>query len=147
MKTKNFPIIVAFTMLLWGDANAENSETTININGKWCNQLGSYMKIHVNGNNIDGKYYSAVGNADNYYVVRGRRVVNDDGSQNLGFAVSWENDVHGNSHSVTTWAGQAQIIDEQPTITTQWLLVRKTPPSKNWESTWTNKDIFTRCRN
>jgi len=143
MKIKIF--ILASSICLCGNADANNSQNAIDLSGKWCNQLGSHMELSINGSNVDGKYYTAVGNADGSYVLRGRRLVNDDGSQNLGFVVAWENQLYKNSHSVTAWAGQAQIIDGKPTITTQWLLVRQTPSEKNWESTWVNKDIFTRC--
>ena len=116
------------------------------LEGKWCNQLGSYMELSVNGSDVTGKYVTAVGRADGPYDIRGRRVINEDGSQVVGFVVAWQNEKYGNSHSVATWCGQLQIIDGQEMITTLWLLTRQKQPKDNWESVNINKDVFTRCK-
>jgi avidin family protein len=116
------------------------------LEGKWCNELGSNMELSVNGDDITGKYVTAVGDADGYYEIRGRRIIENDGSQVIGFVVAYKNAKHGNSHSVATWSGQLQIIDGQETITTLWLLTRKTAPKDNWTATQVNKNVFTRCK-
>ena len=62
----------------------------------------------------------------------------------IAWAVTFNNDQHGNSKSSTSWSGQRQIVDGNPIIYTTWILTSQTAASDNWESTTTNQDLFFR---
>lgn len=120
----------------------------LELDGKWCNENGSQMILKSSGsdgNDIDGTYITAVGQASGTYLIRGRRTINPDGSQVLAFSVAWSNKQRGNSHSATAWSGQLQMIKNVPTITTMWLLTRASSVEENWQSTRVHKATFTKC--
>ncbi|CAI8016126.1 Streptavidin-V2 [Geodia barretti] len=108
----------------------------------WWNELGSAMVItsYDSATGVfGGKYYSKVGEAENWYVLTGR---NDTAGTTLGWTVNWKNSSH-NAHSVTTWSGQFQLPpDGKPALTTTWLLTAQTNPEDNWESTMVGFDRF-----
>ncbi len=136
-------MLVALLMMVAG-----SGVKTISLEGTWCNGKGSQMVLKtagVDGNDVTGVYRTGVGNAGGWYEIRGRRTVNDDGSQVLAFAVAWANKEKGNSHSATAWSGQLQMISGRPTITALWLLTRQTESGENWQSTRIDKVTFTRC--
>ena len=63
----------------------------------------------------------------------------------IGWSVTYNNSAHGNSKSTATWSGQRQLgFNSNPIIQTTWLLTSQTVPSKSWESTLTNQDLFQR---
>ena len=115
-----------------------------NLNGKWLNQLGSYMELVVDSTGgITGIYNTGVGNASGDYILVGRTdIIGNATSGNVGFVVSWNNSANGNSDSVTAWAGQLQILNGVPTITTTWLLTDETNPTNNLKSTIIGKGTF-----
>ena len=118
------------------------------LEGTWCNEKGSKMVLKTggnDGNDVTGTYRTSVGNADGWYQLRGRRTVNEDGSQVVALAVAWVNTAKGSSHSATAWSGQLQLISGKPTFTAMWLLVRQTKPDDNWQATRVDKVVFNRC--
>ena len=118
----------------------------MSVAGNWYNELGSMMSLHVDGLSITGTYQTGVGDAEGIYQLTGSVDINGDPSgrgQAIGWVVVWVN-LYGNSHSVTTWSGQYQIIDGVDEIETLWLLTSETPSSSDWASTLVNKDTFTR---
>jgi hypothetical protein len=117
------------------------------ITGTWYNQLGSTMIITANpGGGLTGTYESAVGNAENRYVLVGR--YDTAGAQGsgttLGWSVAWRNDFR-NAHSTTAWSGQL-FGGDSPRITTKWLLTSSTTPADEWSSTLVGSDSFTRTK-
>jgi hypothetical protein len=116
------------------------------ITGTWYNQLGSIMIVTTTGDGgLTGTYESAVGNAENKYVLTGRYdsapATNGSGTA-LGWTVAWRNEFR-NAHSVTTWSGQ-YFGGDQERITTQWLLTSGTTSANEWRSTLVGHDLFTR---
>ncbi|MDT4895247.1 MAG: hypothetical protein QOH25_324 [Acidobacteriota bacterium] len=112
--------------------------------GLWYNELGSQMELNVSGNNVWGWYYSAVGVAAFTYPLAGQ--INPQPypfSQVLGWAVAWTN-AYQKAHSVTTWSGQYQTIDNQEEIIAFWLLTNETQEAQDWEATNVGQDVFTR---
>jgi hypothetical protein len=78
----------------------------------------------VNGTSISGKYHTAVGTAEGCYDLVGN--IDTDGDpdsrgQAIAWVVLWKND-YLNSHSVTAWSGQYQVINGVEEIETLWLL-------------------------
>lgn len=113
--------------------------------GTWYNQLGSRMELTVLQGLVTGWYETAVGNASGRYDLAGRTDTDADRAQNIGWAISWENQ-GGSSDSVTAWSGQLQQIDGEEIISTTWLLTIETKPSSNWKSTLVGKDVFQRTQ-
>lgn len=117
------------------------------ITGTWYNQLGSTMIITASPDgSLTGTYESAVGNAENRYVLVGRydtAGVAGSGTA-LGWAVAWRNEFR-NAHSATTWSGQ-YFGGDSPRITTKWLLTSGTTPADEWRSTLVGADFFTRTK-
>ena len=132
-------------LFMFGGANLE----PIPLDGAWCNEKGSKMVLKTSGsdgNDVTGTYRTSVGNADGWYQLRGRRTINEDGSQVVALAVAWVNEAKGSSHSATAWSGQLQIVAGKPTFTAMWLLTRQTKPDDNWQATRIDKVRFTRCQ-
>ena len=100
----------------------------MSVKGRWYNELGSYMDLEVNGDLIEGIYYTAVGDAEGAYQLRG--VIDSKGDPNskgqaIAWVVVWKNK-KSNSGSVTAWSGQYQIIDDgEEEIVTLWLLTKE----------------------
>ena len=110
----------------------------------WYNQLGSKLtlsSVDEDKGSFIGKYYSAVGNAENEYDLSGRY---DTDGRTLGWVVSYKNSCH-NAHSTCAWCGQIEFAEdtmEKPIILTTWLLTRQTTPDKDWDSTEVGFDNF-----
>ncbi|KIY65068.1 Avidin/streptavidin [Cylindrobasidium torrendii FP15055 ss-10] len=117
------------------------------LNGTWYNQLGSTVEFEASADGtLSGYYTSAVGDAKYEYVLTGRYDTDPrsfDVGATLGWTVNWKNNKAGNSHSTTTWNGQYFSANKQ-WIRTQWLLARSTTEQRDWASTQTGADIFTR---
>jgi hypothetical protein len=116
------------------------------VDGRWYNQIGSFMELIVDGATLRGTYRPAVGNESTGVFKLAGRIDTEPNpiGQALGFVISWKNTDSGNSHVVTTWSGQYQEIDGQEMITAFWLVTRETAPSNDWLSTYIGQDIFTR---
>jgi len=115
----------------------------MDIRGEWFNELGSMMKIDVNGSTITGKYHTAVGDAEGIYDLVGRISVPNDDNRTLGFVVAWQN-AKRSTDSTTAWSGEAQEVNGTPYIMTTWLLTEETAPEDDWKSTIVGKDLFSR---
>jgi hypothetical protein len=115
----------------------------MDIRGEWFNELGSMMRIDVNGSTITGKYHTAVGDAEGVYDLIGRISIPSDDNRTLGFVVTWQNDKR-STDSATAWSGEAQEVDGTQHIATTWLLTEETAPADNWKSTIVGKDLFSR---
>ena len=117
----------------------------MSLEGKWYNELGSEMILKVSGSELTGTYQTKVGDASGTYNLFGC-TDNSPISTNraVAWVVAWVNQESGSSHSVTSWSGQYQIIDEEEAITASWLLTKETEPNADWQSTLVGKDIFTR---
>lgn len=118
----------------------------MSIAGKWYNELGSTMVLDVEpGGFIKGPYETAVGDAQGVYSLTGwvDPDVGPTGSTAIAFTVLWNNQ-SGNSHSVTGWSGQYQVVNGTECILTHWLLTSETDPSDSWQSTLIGSDTFLR---
>jgi hypothetical protein len=116
----------------------------MSVQGTWYNELGSMMQLQVNGASITGAYQTAVGSASGTYQLVGS--IDTEPSPN-GQAIAWVvvwNNAYGNSHSITAWSGQYQIIDGEEEITTLWLLTSEQPSELDWKATNINQDVFKR---
>ena len=105
------------------------------------------MSLFVNGASITGTYQTAVGGAAGTYELVGSIDVGGDPSGNgqaIAWVVVWNNGVSPNSHSITAWSGQYQIIDGVEEIETLWLLTSEQPTENDWGATTVNKDVFTK---
>jgi avidin family protein len=116
----------------------------MDISGLWYNELNSTVYLRVNGKTVTGWYISAVGAASGPYELIGFLDRTDE-TPTLGWTVAWQNQ-NQQAHSVTTWCGQAQIIDQEQQIDTTWLLVRSTSVAEDWEATMVSKDLFRRVK-
>ncbi|KDR76656.1 hypothetical protein GALMADRAFT_96391 [Galerina marginata CBS 339.88] len=121
------------------------------LSGDWHNQLGS--KVHFitdSDGGITGKYNSAVGRAEDFYILTGRFDANppEDEGVSVGWTVTWRNFVDGkenNSHSTTTWSGQYfDATSGVERIITNWLLTQSTDTKNIWDSTNVGNDTFVR---
>ncbi|XP_053401219.1 streptavidin-V2-like isoform X2 [Mercenaria mercenaria] len=114
------------------------------IAGTWQNELGSNVTFTCKNGQLDGKYNSKVGEAEDYYTLSGRYTVS--GPKNdvveLGWVVAWNNKKFGNSHSSTSWSGIYYPDDK--VIRTQWLLTRYQEHKDYWMTTMVNHDEFKR---
>ncbi len=120
----------------------------MSVTGTWYNELGSVMNLEVDGASITGTYQTAVGDAEGIYQLTGSVDTDGDPSANgqaVAWVVVWNND-YGNSHSVTAWSGQYQLIDGVEEIEALWLLTSETPAGYDWAATQVNKDTFTRTQ-
>ena len=109
-------------------------------------QLGSTMELTPDGKGgLSGKYNSAVGTAEDFYILTGRFDISPPGGKgtSLGWVVNWRNSKL-NANSTTTWSGQ--YFSGPETILTQWLLTASTDTSSVWESTNVGHDEFTRTK-
>ncbi len=113
------------------------------LNGIWYNELGSEMRLEVDGASIKGRYRTAVGHAAGEYEVLGLTDTKPlPRSQAVAFIVMWSDGARG--ASVTAWSGQYQVIAGEETITTTWLLTLETLPNADWASTIVGTDVFKR---
>ncbi|ASO20246.1 hypothetical protein FHR81_000069 [Actinoalloteichus hoggarensis] len=124
---------------------AAESPSTVGITGTWYNQLGSIMVITAGTDgSLTGTYESAVGNAENTYVLTGRYDTDSPTGQGipLGWVVAYENSFR-NAHSVATWSGQ-YFDGTEERINTQWILTSSTTPADEWTSARLGHDEFSR---
>ncbi|KAJ7193143.1 Avidin/streptavidin [Mycena pura] len=80
----------------------------IKLSGDWYNQLGSKMTLIADeSGGLRGKYNSAVGNAEGFYILTGRfdLCAPSDSGVSIGWAVTFRNPKL-NAHSTATWSGQ-----------------------------------------
>lgn len=112
--------------------------------GTWYNELGSEMKITVDGSLLTGTYRSGVG-AEGTYALTGASDTNPvaNQGQSLGFVVAWQNAQH-NYNSTTSWSGRYLKTPTHETLVMFWLLSREQPVQ--WEGTLIGEDTFTRVR-
>jgi hypothetical protein len=108
------------------------------LDGDWFNELGSRMTLQVNGQDVSGHYYTAVGDAEGIYDLSGR--TNKDNTV-VGFSVAWQN-TYGDSESATAWSGEYH--EDEDIIVTTWLLTAQTAEADDWKSTLVGKDVFRR---
>lgn len=116
------------------------------LTGKWFNELGSSMVISLSGNTIKGTYTNAAGSAAGDYDFLGVVEPAPTGTnQAVAWVVTWvRKSDKKNVHSVTAWSGQYQLIDDEETITAEWLLTAETDPADDWSSTTIGQDVFKR---
>lgn len=110
----------------------------MSLSGDWYHELGSKMILNVDGRDVTGQYWTAVGDATGSYELSGR--TNTENTI-VGFAVAWQNS-YGDNESATSWSGQYHG-DEDVLITT-WLLTEQTDDTNDWKSTVVGKDTFQR---
>jgi Avidin family len=110
------------------------------LSGTWCNQLGSELRIEVDGEGgLRGEYRSGTGPVgDHWYPVFGTYDPRPSGAGiALGFVVDWTE-----VHCVTAWSGQCFPLDG--VIKTQWLMTCETERADDWKATLTGHDCFRR---
>jgi len=115
------------------------------LSGDWYNQLGSKMTLIADENGgLRGKYNSAVGNAEDFYILTGwfDACPPSDKGVSVGWVVTFRNRKL-NAHSTATWSGQ-YFDGGDERILTHWLLTSSTAPSSVWKSTNVGHDTFTR---
>ncbi|KAF7297532.1 Avidin family protein [Mycena indigotica] len=112
----------------------------------WFNELASVMNLTANAaGGLSGTYNSAVGTAEDEYVLTGRFDTTPPSGTGvaLGWVVAYKNSLL-DAHSTAAWSGQfyAGATELEDIILTQWLLTTSTTPANNWESTNVNTDTF-----
>ena len=108
------------------------------LNGDWFNELGSKMTLQVNGQDVTGNYYTAVGDAEGIYELAGRT----NGTNTVGdLSVAWQN-AYGDSESATAWSGEYH--EDEDMIVATWLLTSQTAEADDWKSTLVGKVTFQR---
>jgi hypothetical protein len=120
----------------------------MSIAGSWYNELGSHMDLHIgDDSSVTGHYWPAVGDARGRYPLFGwvEPAAGQTGSTALGWVVLWRNEMW-NSHSVTAWSGQYQVVNGQEHVLALWLLAAETNPDDDWKSTQDGADTFQRTR-
>ena len=98
------------------------------ISGVWYNELGSEMILTTDKNGgLSGTYKSAVGNAEDFYILAGRYDVSlplDSSGDSVGWVVTFRNHLC-NAHSTMAWSGQ-YFDSGAERILTNWLLTLST---------------------
>jgi Avidin family len=120
----------------------------MNITGIWYNELGSQMDLNVaDDGSVTGQYWTAVGDAAGRYPLVGwaEPAAGVSGSVAIGWAVLWRN-ADRNSHSVTTWSGQYQVINGEEHILALWLMATETIVGEDWKSMLVGADTFQRTQ-
>ncbi|KJA14484.1 hypothetical protein HYPSUDRAFT_173356 [Hypholoma sublateritium FD-334 SS-4] len=119
------------------------------LSGIWYNELGSTMILTADATGcLSGKYKSAVGNAEDFYVLTGRYDTNapSDKGVSLAWTVAYNNSLR-NAHSTAGWSGQFFDDDDgEEKILTHWLLTTSSTSESVWKSTNVGTNIFTRNR-
>ncbi|KAJ6465637.1 Avidin/streptavidin [Mycena vitilis] len=127
-----------------------DGRVNLNFTGEWFNELGSKMVLLADGTgNITGQYNSAVGKAEDFYVLTGRFDIDPPGQDegvSIGWVVNYRN-VELNAHSTAAWSGQFFNKDASgdQRILTQWLLTTSSTPADLWSSTQIGHDEFGRA--
>jgi hypothetical protein len=108
-------------------------------NGRWRNELGSEMTLHVDDGIASGTYRTQVGRPDEHEEFRLAGIVRRD-------MIAWTVDfgAHG---SLTAWTGR--LVDgDDPHLLTLWHLVRDEDdagePLSPWSSTLAGSAAFRR---
>jgi hypothetical protein len=118
----------------------------LDLSGTWYNELGSEMILTIDGEGgLSGQYKSAVGDAEDFYILAGRYDSSPPGDGkgvSVGWAVTFRNDKR-NAHSTATWSGQ-YFNEPKEAILTHWLLTSSTTLKNVWMSTHVGHDTFTR---
>ena len=131
------------------------------LSGTWYNELGSTMTLTADGTGgLTGQYNSAVGNAEDFYVLTGRYDADPPSSSSsgvepegtsIGWVVTYRN-AKLNAHSTASWSGQYFAGDSDgseggsgETILTHWLLTTSSTTADVWSSTNIGTDTFTRA--
>ena len=117
------------------------------LSGVWYNQLGSTMTLIADPDGgLSGKYNSAVGEAEDFYILTGRFDADPPVDKGVGVSVGWVVTYRNselNAHSTASWSGQ-YFDDGSERILTHWLLTLSTLPKDVWSSTNLGTDTFTR---
>ncbi|KAI6650297.1 Tamavidin 2 [Oopsacas minuta] len=110
---------------------------SLDINGKYRNELGSIMKIDSKENGfLKGVYKSGVGTVYTYPLTGSY----DRDGQALGWVVSYQK-----ANSTCAWSGQIfENSNGKVCIHTTWLLTSQTAVGDIWGSTNVGVDVFTR---
>jgi hypothetical protein len=114
---------------------------TFDFNGRWRNELGSYMDVRVDANNnLKGQYVSAV--SDDGEPTPPTDLGGTVAGDLIAFTVNW-------GGAIATWAGHGVFDkDNQPEIFTLCHLVisiaAETDPEKQWETVMAGSDSFFR---
>ena len=98
--------------------------------------------LNLSKGRFEGKYNSAVGEAENDYDLVGKF---DTDGDTLGWVVSYQNK-YLNAHSTCTWSGHIELSpckEQKPVILTTWLLTSQTSHEDDWQSTNVGFDTFT----
>ena len=110
-------------------------------NGRWENELGSYLDLQVSEMDVVGVYVSAVSDSGGLtppFPLSGT-VVGD----LISFTVNW-------AEAITAWVGHGVIDDGQSQILTLWHLVITVPneldPKEHWQTVKAGTDEFTLTR-
>ncbi|PPQ65800.1 hypothetical protein CVT26_000390 [Gymnopilus dilepis] len=117
------------------------------LSGTWYNELGSTMTLTADGSGgLTGKYNSAVGEAEDFYILTGRYDADPPSGKgtSVGWVVTFRNSKL-NAHSTSTWSGQ-YFGGTNETILTHWLLTTSSTPANVWSSTNIGTDTFTRTK-
>lgn len=126
-------------------AQAAPNDLADDLTGTWYNELGSMMKLTATADGmLSGSYFSAVGEATDFYVLTGRfdsAPPSGDGVS-VGWTVTFFN-AKLNAHSTATWSGQ-YFAEGKPEIVTQWLLTTSSTKAAEWQATNVGHDEFTR---
>lgn len=107
--------------------------------GHWVNELKSYMDLSISGNDVAGKYVSAVSDPEGPtppLPLRGS-VAGD----LISWTVNW-------GEAITSWIGHGVTENGRPQILTLWQLVLTIPdetdPEEQWKTIMSGADAFWR---
>lgn len=116
----------------------------INLVGTWHNELGSTLIIESVQSGVLSGTYETTGASGT--CAKGKFRVSgvtdtEKGGNNIGFAVSWRNDLS-NCHSVTAWSGQVLNPGPSQYISAFWLLTVESSQAASWAATHIGLDTF-----
>ena len=131
---------MAVQWFAWKTSGTLEDKPTVVFSGKWKNQLGSVMELQTTGNQVTGKYHTAVGAPTNIELFDIIGVVNGD---LISIVVDW-----GKYGSITAWVGEqtADVGGGNERIVTMWHLVKNISEDDEKSSLWgaflDGSDIF-----
>lgn len=118
-----------------------NSPTSASFEGRWRNQIGSTMELHVADSDVIGSYTSVTSGQGAGGQITGQLKGWTAGDL-IAFSVLWP------GGSITSWTGQL-VNEGGQKIRTLWQLVTDIPDVKEsdrlWQSTLAGADEFTRA--
>lgn len=118
-----------------------NAQATVSFEGRWRNQMGSTMELHVAGSDVIGEYVSKTSGKGAGGPIKGKIKGSTSGDL-LFFSVLWP------GGSITAWTGQL-VQEGGEKIRTLWHLVTDIPdlkePDHLWRSTLAGADEFMRA--